>query len=203
MVIITHANSYHFGYNTGPNINEAVNFLIPGGIDYVLDNDHCGCPEILKLKINDWLKKTHRPSILNNKEFISENPDDPEIIEKNKIKKNKQILNARKKYNKKRDMQGKKQLDDELLLLYFCFLEEIEHSHRTSKDPKKINELKKYWLAKGISKDHKTLQLGPKKLLPIISNTLKQFNVIIKRPLFNQPEYKETMTFIKKFNRGQ
>lgn len=79
-IVITHPFSFHGGYNTGFNINEAINFANIDSVKYFANRQTCECSDIVHLT-GDTVIRAKYPAYKNT---IRGNPDDPIVIKKKK-----------------------------------------------------------------------------------------------------------------------
>lgn len=198
MVVITHPNGYHAGYNTGWNVNEAVNFIVPCGIDYTLNSQPCGCNNnLVNLTFPNSFVQRHRPNALNKEnQLVVGDPDDPQVIKRKKEENDKRLEKARTALSEKRNMKRKPDQSDEWLRLYFTFLMD-KSNPRLSLTVRQIPNFKTYLVKNGISSDDETMKLDPTKFAKLTDDIVRRLKSIKERSYFQLPEQKEIIDFIK------
>lgn len=201
MVVITHPNGYHAGYSTGWNISEAVNFLVPYGIDHFLNSQHCGCSETMKLKFHESLVQHYRPKMFEKNQLVPDNPDDPEVIKRKKIEMKARCNKAREAYDRKLNMNPKPVLSDKWLHLYFSFIMDTGVQHLYLKTDQ-VQRCKEYLIEHGIPKNDEAFNYGIQKFANTLTKDIsRNLNSIMERPYFQLPEQNDVIEFLNKKRR--
>lgn len=194
MMVVTHPNGYHGGFNCGVNVNEAVNALFTHGIDYVINDKHCGCPSEFKL-VDTQIINQCRPSLKMLTERKRSNPDDPKTIKRKKQDDIEKMEGARARKSEIKNRNPRTELTDIELERYLKYI--MAYREHGSVTPK-IHEITKYRLEhkKEITDDSKNWSLATFQRV-VDSTVSKCLGQIIEKPYFNEPGKSEILTFLK------
>lgn len=191
MMVVTHPNGYHGGFNCGMNINEAVNALFPDGIDCVLNDEHYSCRRTFRLS-HGKLMSRFRPNWgkLNAKRS---NLDNEETIMKKKLRYMEKMKTARAG----KVEEEKIEFTDEELESYLQYIIEKGCSSLTP-NFRISQKYRKHLKENKIEITDDTKQLSLRAFGRFVNRTVSQhLDDIIKRPYFNDPGRSGILEFLK------